>query len=553
MLTIAHPVTEVVQHVYNVLANEASRHILQELGILDEMDNHIYINSSLYNPSKSWDQNINPILVEDKFTCSYDIRHASLGLAYDTTTVQQHVDAAFHKRYRHFHNPVFSDARHHIILSDTVLPFNIPMSCSMTFRDHAKAHEIIDRMHLRFNKGEYVSLANLSYTYPLPKQIIQALWALASTIGIDKCCFPAWLNQFSNGAITRMMSTGIVDKKTEWVVKRHVFETLIKIDWDPGPEPEGQGDNNAEEYAVTFSMTLQASRPSVLYLDFPIIIANTLVPEAIIHVDTSYQQELYKFLAHPEIGVNPSYQQSKFLIPKPVQNPWYDDWKVPVFNTLHGCLQSMPFFIGAFTLDEPNCEACPCHNERFINPYKTGNPETPYSPYGDEITPYMEGVAECHNWKTRRAIHFPHDCRNCPHSHSGTEADCDKQPPLHVEPCKTGCVCYCRGVATTNINLDTDLDKYQLDKKVREYYRERKEKCLQVEDIYNISVFVDDVQLDRKFLSFDGTVLKVSNALGPDHIYRLVLSKTKPRHVDQAMADAQGDDPYHPLPKQMYF
>ena len=82
--------------------------------------------------------------------------------------------------------------------------------------------------------------------------------------------------------------------------------------------------------------------------------------------------------------------------------------------------------------------------------------------------------------------------------------------------------------------------------------RERKEKSLNVEDIYNISVYVDNVQLDRKLLSFDGTVLKVSNALGPNHIYRLVLSKTKPRHVDSSFADTQGDDPYMPLPRQVY-
>jgi len=556
MLTTAHPVTEVVQHVYNVLANEACRHVLQELGILDEMDNHIYINSSLYNPSKSWDQNINPILVENKFTCTYDIRHASIGLAYETTSTQQHMDGAYHRRYKNFKDPILYDALHHIRLTDTVLPFNIPMNCVMTFRDHAMSHEIIDRMHLRFNKGEYMSVANLSYTYPLPLKILKALWALASTIGIDKCCFPAWMSQFSNGAITKMVTTGLTTQKSEWVVKRHVFETLIKIDWDPGNEPEGQGENSAMAYAVNFSMTLHASRPSVLYLDYPIIVANTLVPESIVHVDTSYQNELYKFLAHPDLAVNPQYQQSKFLLPKPVQNPWYDDWKVPVQNTLHGHLQSMPFFVGAFTLDEPNCNECPCHTEKVINPYKPKIPGTPYTPYGEDVNPYLDEIIQCHNWKTRLSIHFPHSCGGCPHNCGEGETtpydECPGQPPLHVTPCHDGCKCYCRSKATTDINLDTDLDRYQLDKKVREYYRERKDKSLNVEDIYNIAVYVDDVQLDRKLLSFDGTVLKVSNALGPNHIYRLVLSKTRPRHVDISFADVQGDDPYQPLPKQVY-
>ena len=537
MLTTAHPVTEVVQHVYNVLANETCRHILQEIGILEEMDNHLYINSTLHNPSKSWDQNLNPILVEDRFVCTYDIRHASLGLTWDTTNVQQHTDSFLHKRYRNYKSPILEDRLHHITLSDTVLPFNIPMNCSMTFRDHARAHEIIDRMHLRFNHGEYVSVANLSYDYPLPLRIVQALWALASTIGIEKKCFPAWMSQFSNGMIRKIVAEGLVSDKAEWVVKRQVFETLIKIDYDPGNEPEGQGENNAESYAVRFNMTLHASRPSVLYLDYPIIVANTLVPESIITADTSYQNQLYKFLANPVYDIDMEYQQSKFLIPKPVQNPWYDDWQVPTFGTLHTHLKTMPFFIGAFTLDEPDCRNCPCKSDGPPpNPYDQG-PYSPPTPYG-EGTPYEWKACLHHSWLARRSVHFHHDCNDCPYH---------KRTPQE-EPCP----CFCRSKATTDLNLDTDLDRYRLSPIVREYYRERKEKALELASVYNISVFVDDVQMDKSLITFDGTVVHVSNALGPNHIYRLVLSRTPPRHVDSSMKDVQGPDPYHPCRPSVY-
>ena len=73
-----------------------------------------------------------------------------------------------------------------------------------------------------------------------------------------------------------------------------------------------------------------------------------------------------------------------------------------------------------------------------------------------------------------------------------------------------------------------------------------------IEDIYNIAVYADNTQMDKSMLQFDGTVLKVSNALGPNHIYRLVLSKTRPRKVDGIMADIQGDDPFQPIGPQAY-
>ena len=546
MLTSAAPVTEAVIHVYDALANQAVRHILQELNILDELENHIYVNSSIFNPSKSFDQNKNAILVENKLVCTYDMKHPSTGLTYDTTDVGMHMDAVRHRRDVMSRYPILRDAQHNITLYDSLLPFNITLNCELYYRDFNRAHEVVDRFFLRFNRGDLLAIPNLSYNFPVPKKILNTLWALASTLGVSKECFPMWVKQYSNGQIERLVSTVAKDRRYEWVVKRTVFESLTKIDYDLG-EPEKQGMDNAETHLIRFTATFHSSRPSVMYVDYPIIINNTLVPSEIVEVDTSYQKNLYEYLEHPNRFLDPVYQHGKFLTYQPVRNPWYDDWKIDIYSSQHAHFHTLPIFIGAFTFDLPECKTCPCESESSKLPFKHHCTcwRNPYeSPYEDQYEcPYDNpyDVPEFHN----------PDCKNCPYGktlHDPFEPrECSPYDP-EEEPCP----CYCWKQATTNLNIANDLDMYQLRPKVLDYFKDRKEKALNIESIYNIAVFQDDRQVNPELLQFDGTVLKVPNRLGSNHIYRLVIGYTPYRKVDSDIAWRQGYDPDHPDRVELY-
>lgn len=542
MLTSAAVVTEAAYHVYMVLANQAARHILQEIGILEDLDNRIYINSAIYNPSKSSDQNKNAILVEDKFVCTFDMKHPSTGLVYDMTDVDMHMDAVRHRRDKMSRYPILRDEQHNITLYDSLLPFNITLNCELHLRDYIKAHEIVDRFFLRFNRGELLAIPNLSYDFPVPQKILTTLWALASTLGVAKECFPQWVKQYSNDQIERIVSTSAKNTRYEWVVKRRVFESLIKIDYDLG-EPEKQGMDNAETHMIRFTCTFHSSRPSVMYVDYPIIINNTLVPSDIVEVDTSYQKNLYEYLEHPNRFLDPVYQFEKFLTYQPVRNPWYDDWKIDQYNSQHAHFNTLPIFIGAFTLDIPECETCPCGEE------------CAHLPTQHEChcwrNPYDEEGVMCiyHNPYDAPIKHSP-DCRHCPY---GKKIHDPFEPRRCYED--TGeepCPCYCWRFSTTNINIVNDLDMYKLRPRLVNYFKDRKEKALLVESIYNITVFQDDRQINPALLQFDGTTLKVPNRLGSDHIYRLVIGYTPYRKVDSDIAWRQGYDPEDPNKVEKY-
>lgn len=574
MLTTAVAVGESAYHIYMVMANQVARHILQELGVLEMLDNRLYINSSIYNPSKSSDQNKNAILVEDKFVCTFDMKHPSTGLAYDTTDIGLHMDAVRHRRDWLTRYPILRVDQHNITLYNSVIPFNITLNCELHFRDYIKAHDIADRFLLRFNRGELVSLPNLVYDFPLPLQILQTLWALASTIGVDKECFLHWLEEYSNHQIKRNVSTAEKNKRFEWVVACKVFETLVKIDYDFS-EPEKTGIDSAECHTLRFTCTLHASRPSVLYADYPLVINNTLVPEEIVHVDTSYQKNLYEYLEYPNRFLDPEYQYQKYLTYQPIHNPWYDTWVPDYGFSQYNSYGSIPIFIGLFTLDEPDCEHCPCPSESKHagnikhcngncrcnsdcghNCFDHQHHETEVDPYDDPYTdPYSDPYSDPYDDPYDCPYTDPYqdrnpDCHHCPY-HKAQIDPFNPRACVKPNPDQTPCPCFC-GHATTNINIKTDLDMYQLKPRLLRYFKDRKEAALLAESVYHVLVFQDDRQVNPELLEFDGEVIKVPNRLGSNHTYRVVIGYTPPRKVDSSMAWKQGYDPYDPCKIEIY-
>lgn len=569
MLTTATAVSESAYHVYMVMANEVARHILQELGILEMLDNRIYINSNIYNPSKSSDQNKNAILVEDKFVCTYDMKHPATGLTYDTTDIGMHMDAVRHRRDWRTRYPILRVAQHNITMYDSLIPFNITLNCELHFRDYIRAHDIADRFLLRFNRGELISLPNLSYNYPIPYQIMQTLWALASTVGVEKECFKHWLEEYSNHQIKTLVSTAAKNKRYEWVIDRRVFETLCKIEYDFG-EPDKTGMDNAEAHTLRFTVTLHSSRPSVIYVDYPIIINNTLVPGDIVNVDTSYQKGLYEFLENPNRFLDPVYQYQKFLTYQPVRNPWYDDWLPSVYYSQYKAFGSIPIFIGALTLDEVDCKDCPCDSEsKYAGYTKTCGPNCRCDagcscnchhhsdPY-DEVDPYADPYADPYQDPYEDPYADPYadlsrlpNCHECPYHKAQYDILNPRQRP-EPNPYEEPCPCYCWKHATTNIDITKDLDMYRLKPRLLNYFKDRKETALFTESVYHISVFQDDRQVNPELLEFDGTTLKIPNRLGSNHIYRLVIGYTPPRKVDQSAAWRQGYDPDNPNHIEVY-
>ena len=204
-----------------------------------------------------------------------------------------------------------------------------------------------------FLKGEYLSLVDLYYDYRLPTDILNGLWRLSKLCGIEKCAFGKWLSHCSNNQIKRNVSKRVRNRSIELVVAKPDYEALMFLDFTPDQLATTNHGKSVILTNLTFTITLQFQRPNELYLEYPIVINNQMVPDQLIPLDKRedpYNFEKYRKQNYGYLAVDPVFQKMKTIISKPRRLPWYDDWNVP-----NGCPLSVehsrPFLIGIFTLD----------------------------------------------------------------------------------------------------------------------------------------------------------------------------------------------------------
>ena len=109
MLISSSTLSENIIHVWKPLADQMSRKILQDLGLLEYMKNHVYINSSYTGPSKSWKdiQSRHAILNEPGMTVNIKFNSNPLGLKWGSSSPGQHMDPAIHRRDALVTKPLF--------------------------------------------------------------------------------------------------------------------------------------------------------------------------------------------------------------------------------------------------------------------------------------------------------------------------------------------------------------------------------------------------------------------------------------------------------------
>lgn len=451
MLISESPVSEQLIHFWIPNAELAVRKVLQKLGLTEYFDNKIFINSDYTGSSVSWKDRVTryAMLNEQRVVANVKFNNNTTNLKWDTTSVQQHMDTMVHRRDTITSPPLFLDPETGINMFTRSLGCNIEIEVTMTFPDSTVAFDVVNGMVSTFNRGELMECINLSYDYPLPVQILKDLWILGQMKGIQKGHFAEWFYKNSNGQIQVIESKRYNNKHHEVVVKQRTYEALMAIDYNPDqPAIETKG-SAAETVVIPFNLAVQCSKPNMVYLKYPVVVNNIMVPSELVHVaDDELNLNLYKTLHHPERSLDWMYQESMHARDKVVHMPWYDNWVVP-----RGCQiaenGSKPMLIAVFTFDTDQCKCC------------------------------HEPVCKC---------------------------ECDKH--------------------YTTIDL-YEMDGYKLSDKFKAWLLDNKDKALDADSAYSLTVYANDVQITPRTLSFDGRYLKIPNRFMHEAVYRIVFARGK--------------------------
>ena len=366
-------ISEVITHVHQVIADQVCRKIIYQLGLKDVFQNHLYFNSDFYGPSRSFNNVRLPILHENAFRCNVKYSANPFGLKWDSTTPGQHMDPALHRRDNLNTIPVFYDPKHNIQLIERYMPCNVEMECSMIFADRVLAYDVMTRLTSTYVRGELLMVNDLSYDYRMPMEILTRLYMLGRMINLKKGTYMDWLERCSNQKIQRVVSKRQHNQHAEIVIKKQQFNSLASIDYNADQPTMQTLGTSADTVTIPFNVTVQFGRVNMLYLKYPIVVNNTMIPEELV---TSDKEEmfgsLYRFLKYPYLVLDPAYQFQKQLLQHPVHNPWYDDWMVPQNCSINADFHK-PFFIGLFTLDNVDCPCSTCKNRCCRTKYTTIN------------------------------------------------------------------------------------------------------------------------------------------------------------------------------------
>ena len=381
MQVFSTTISEIITHVHQVIADQVCRKIISQLGLRDVFKNHLYFNSDFYGASKSSSEVKLPILHENAFRCHVKYSANPFGLKWDSTTPGQHLDPAIHRRDALQTIPVFFDPKHNIQLIERYMPCNVEMECSMIFVDRVIAYDVMTRLASTYVRGELMMVNDLSYDYRMPLEVLNRLYLLGTHIGLQKGTYMDWLEQCSNGLIQRIVSKRQNNRHAEIVIKKQQFGSLAAVDYNPDQPPIQSLSSSADTVTIQFNVTIQFGRVNMLYLKYPILLNNKLIPEELITEDKEAMYgPIYPFIQHPYLALNMPYQFQKTILEHPARNPWYDDWAIPRHCAITADYQR-PFFIGLFTLDNENCRCTSCKCNCCTSKYTTINIRKDFDQY----------------------------------------------------------------------------------------------------------------------------------------------------------------------------
>ena len=360
MLISSSTISENIIHVWKPLADQMSRRVLQDLGILQYMENHIYVDSSYTGPSKSWRdiQSRHAILNEPGMYVNVKFNATPLGLKWDVTNPGQHMDPAIHRRDTMVENPLFYDPKTGVHIIEREQPCMMELECGLCFTDRVLAFDAVTRLMSTYVRGGLFSVTDLKYDYKFPLQLLTDLYTIGRMSGTPKGQVLDWIKRCSHGKMDLITNIHNPGKHKEMIVHREMYEVLAAIDYN-ADEPTTQSvGTSADTITLSFNITLQFGRVNMLYLKYPIVINNNLVPESLVYVPKSdAYTRLITLLKHPILAYDGQYQAQKHILRQPVRLPWYDNWMLPD-NSRHTFEHAEPFLIGVFTLDNTACDDC---------------------------------------------------------------------------------------------------------------------------------------------------------------------------------------------------
>lgn len=374
MPTVHSVIAEADSHVYMPVLQQVAHHLIRSLNIQHYIQDNIYIETGWTSPKNTRKNHT-------FFTRTNTLRMIASQASYmnpifEMQGFQFTGGHGYYGSQTTSHSyPLLIDPVSEITLYEQVLPASFTLDCTWWFLSRNVAYECIKRMMLRFTTTEFYSIS-LTYDYPLPKDIVIALYKLyqykrfstresgyfadllrkklVSNLpdSVKKITFSDWLNYYAKAHfVTTRHRTG---RDQELCISKTVDNAIYSLEFDI-QKPEEQKTNNVPDtYTVPFTVKIQFEEASHVVFSYPVIIDDKLIEDKLIpkirNNDTTIASTLPKFSNRlwnfAYYGTSAAHMSADGT----VVCPFYDEWKMPWTDLWFRSYR--PFFTCIFTADD---------------------------------------------------------------------------------------------------------------------------------------------------------------------------------------------------------
>jgi len=262
---------------------------------------------------------------------------------------------------RYAEDPVFYDETADVVLRECTVPAGIVLEFTMKFNTIDGATKAVNAIISKY-RGEGTPVAHdVVYTYPLDMNLLDSLYAVFERKGLPpNTNFIDYLRNNSGASsmidvevARELVSAPPAEQRRQLVVRKRQLNAMAVLEYTESKPEAEKVEQYLDRAIVRFTYTLQFARPSVLWLTFPTVVNNELLPGPMfdknaetfvdalsgIYGETAYSRFMRSYYA--------AKQEPSTVI----RFPEYDEWNVPAHSKV---AQSRfnSFFVVGLLLDE---------------------------------------------------------------------------------------------------------------------------------------------------------------------------------------------------------
>ena len=292
MQAIDQVIPEITNQILNPASEQVVRHVLKRLNVYDLFNDNLFILSPGESSSSFSNDNHKRKVHENR--CTVEINPSSNPMDTMIGSFVKKDSEVFMVSNRHTYKeyPVFGDSKDKISLYEMGVPCVITMEFSMKL----KSLELVDSISTALfadsmTGGGIYNYHTFQYNYSIPDHILIALYKMfqLKDFGSSTVTFPDYLKYGSNGSIGKITNRDTADKSIDEQtalsvvsISRSVTNVLGKLSYGGNKPSEDKINKVVDRYEILFEYTFQMFKPCMLKLLYPVMINNTLLPEAMV-------------------------------------------------------------------------------------------------------------------------------------------------------------------------------------------------------------------------------------------------------------------------------